>query len=283
MSRIDQFESVFLAATRTLYTYQRVEIKKAMILSDLTGDEAASFAQRVRSFLSVLGEEVEWTSLDGETPPQIGELLDRLKAEGTELVVTYRNLHSGAWRWPHSLGEYVDILTQAAEAAVLVVPRPDLGSWSGEGGNTDAVLALTDHLTGDARLVDTAARFTAPGGELCLAHVEDERIFERYVEVVAKIPDIDTDIARREILEQLLKEPADYITSCKEVLRSAVPDLRLAKVVTTGHHTTDIGRLVKERRSDLLVLNTKDDDQLAMHGLAYPLAVELVALPMLLL
>jgi hypothetical protein len=40
---------------------------------------------------------------------------------------------------------------------------------------------------------------------------------------------------------------------------------------------------VDEHHVDLLVLNTKDEDQLAIHGLAYPLAVELRNTPLLLL
>jgi len=282
MTRIDQFESVFLAATRTLYTYERVEIHRAVLFSDLASREAETFAGRVRSFLSVALGDVRWTVLTGQEVRSVGELVERLEREGAELVVTYRNVGSGAWRWPYSLGEYVDVLTQATAAAVLLVPRPEVGSWGGEGTNTDSVLALTDHLTGDARLVNHAARFTAPGGELCLAHVEDEHVLERYLDVISKIPEIDTDVARREIRDRLLKEPSDYIASCKEVLRANL-DLRLQKVVTTGHHVGDVTRLVEERRSDLLVVNTKEEDQLAMHGLAYPLAVELRSLPMLLL
>ncbi len=42
-------------------------------------------------------------------------------------------------------------------------------------------------------------------------------------------------------------------------------------------------RLVEDQRVDLLVLNTLDGDQLAMHGQAYPLAVELRAVPLLML
>ncbi len=283
MTRIDQFESVFLAATRTLYTYERVEVTKAVVATDLAAEEAEKFAGRVRSFLAAaLGDEVRWTVLADKEVCSVGEILERLEGEEAELVVTYRNLGSGAWRWPHSLGEYVDVVTQATDAAVLVVPRPEVESWQGEGKNTDSVLALTDHLTGDARLVNHAARFTAPGGKLCLAHVEDEGILERYLDVIAKIPEIETDVARREIRRRLLKEPSDYIASCKEVLRSHL-DLRLEKVVTTGHHVSDVERLVEECRSGLLVLNTKEEDQLAMHGLAYPLAVELRSLPMLLL
>jgi hypothetical protein len=42
-------------------------------------------------------------------------------------------------------------------------------------------------------------------------------------------------------------------------------------------------RLITEHRVDLLVFNTLDDDQLAMHGLAYPLAAELRQIPLLML
>jgi hypothetical protein len=41
--------------------------------------------------------------------------------------------------------------------------------------------------------------------------------------------------------------------------------------------------LIKEQSTDLLVLNTKDENQLAMHGQAYPLTVELRETAMLLL
>jgi hypothetical protein len=41
--------------------------------------------------------------------------------------------------------------------------------------------------------------------------------------------------------------------------------------------------MVEENEADLLVMHTKDDDQLAMHGLAYPLAIEVRSIPLLLL
>jgi predicted nucleotidyltransferase len=46
---------------------------------------------------------------------------------------------------------------------------------------------------------------------------------------------------------------------------------------------SDYKLLVSEYDIDLLVINTKDEDQLAMHGLAYPLTVELRDRAMLLL
>ena len=42
-----------------------------------------------------------------------------------------------------------------------------------------------------------------------------------------------------------------------------------------GRRVDEYGDIVVKREIDLLVLHTKDDDQLAMHGAAYALAVEL--------
>jgi hypothetical protein len=45
----------------------------------------------------------------------------------------------------------------------------------------------------------------------------------------------------------------------------------------------DYRKLIEEGQVDLLVMHAKEDDQLAMHGMAHPLAVELRAVPILLL
>ena len=52
-----------------------------------------------------------------------------------------------------------------------------------------------------------------------LTHVEDQLTFDRYIEVISKIPTIDTDEARESMHEQLLKEARDYIEGCAEALR----------------------------------------------------------------
>ena len=272
MTRIDQFESVFKSAERTPFVYARPSVGKVMLVTDLDIPAAEGFAERVRSFLKVLSDDQpSWEVLHDAEAATVGGLLERVESSAPDLIVTYRNLHSGAWRWPHSLGTHLDVLTQATPIPVLVLPRPEREKWSGI--DTNSVLALTDHLTGDARLVNWAARFTVAEGELCLAHIEDA--------VIAKISEIDTDLARREIERRLLKEPADYIVSVKEVLRAEGLPIRLSKVVEMGRVLADLEHLIAERRLDLLVLNTKDEDQLAMHGVAYPLAGELRAPPRL--
>ena len=86
--------------------------------------------------------------------------------------------------------------------------------------------------------------------------------------------------SRRRIL---FKDARDYMGSCARGLASAQLPLTVDEVVAMGHHLREYRRMVEENEADLLVMHTKDDDQLAMHGLAYPLAIEVRSIPLLLL
>ena len=59
--------------------------------------------------------------------------------------------------------------------------------------------------------------------------------------------------------------------------------MAVEQVVVFGHHLAEYKRLIERHAVDLLVLNTKDDQQLAMRGMAYALAVELREIPLLML
>ena len=59
--------------------------------------------------------------------------------------------------------------------------------------------------------------------------------------------------------------------------------IQVDTVVVFGSHVGEYRRLVEEHQVDLLVLHTRDEEQLAMHGRAYPLAVELRQIPLLML
>ena len=103
------------------------------------------------------------------------------------------------------------------------------------------------------------------------------------MEAISKIPTIDSEVARKEIQARLLKDPEDYIASCREGLAGSASELTVESMVTSGHRIGTYRRLIEEHEVDLLVMNTKDEDQLAMHGLAYPLAIELRTIPLLML
>jgi hypothetical protein len=284
MTKLDVFESVFRSADKPVYAYGRVEIARVLIVTDLSGAEGAPLVDQVRTFLSVLGGDLQWRHLGGADFRSVGSLLEQVEGAAPHLIVTYRHLHSDAWQWPYGLGEYLDVLTQATDIPVLVLPHPDAERALPHAvADTDCVMAITDHLTADARLVDYALRLTAPSGTCWLTHIESQRQFDRFLAAVEKIPEIETDDVRQLVEAQLLKEPRDYIESCRKGIEAQGVPIKIEAIVAMGDRVEEYRRLVEDHRVDLLVLNTVDGDQLAMHGQAYPLAAKLRGIPLLML
>ncbi len=285
MTKLDQFESVFNSADKAVYTYDRPTFDRVLLITDLNEADAADIASRVRSFLTAIEDAgTRWDTLSGDAFTSVQTLLESIEERKPDLIVTYRHLHSEAWRWPHSLGEYLDVMTQATSVPVLVLPHPDADRALPHSiKDTDRVMAITNHLTGDNRLVNMAVRFTEPGGTCWLTHVESQPVFERYMDVISKIPAIDTDVAREVLAEQLLKEPRDFIAACRAEINAQGLTISIEEVVAMGRRVDEYGELITKREIDLLVLHTKDDNQLAMHGAAYVLAVELRGIPLLML
>ena len=285
MSKIDEFESMFKSAAKPVFHIDPIRISRVSIVVDQDINDATDYVRRVESFLNVLNtaeHQIVIRHLGDNDFHNVAELIERLENDNTDLVCTYRNLRSDPGDQCYSLGQYVDVLTQATRVPVLLLPRPE-ELRDGTLADTDRVMLMTDHLAGDSQLITYAAMFTQEGGELILAHVEDEQHFERYMQVISKIPSIDTDSAREEISEQLLKEPLDYIHSCQAGLRAAAVPVTVTPLVTFGHHLIDYRKIVDVHNVDLLVMHTKDEDQLAMHGLAYPVTVEMRHVPLLLI
>lgn len=285
MTTLNQFESIFKAADKPVHAYARPRFDRILLVSDLNASDAEALAARARAFLSAIdGPDTRWDRLDGDAFDDIQTLLTAIERTKPDLIVTYRHLHSGAWNWPHSLGEYLDVMIQATAVPVLVLPHPQSDhSLPHSVQDTDRVMAITSHLTGDDRLVNHALAFTAPGGICWLTHVESEAVFERYMDVIAKIPALDTETAREAIAERLLREPRDYIVGCRAVIAAQGLPVTIEEIVIMGRRIEEYRALIEAREIDLLVLYAKDEDQLAMNGHAYPLAVELRAIPLLML
>ncbi len=283
MTKLDQFESVFRAASKAVFEYERIAVNSVLVVTDQDGDAAARTGEQVARFLRVL-DGADFRVVGGSEFGTVPKLLGLVEDHRPDLICTYRHLHSESWRWPYTLGEYVDVLTQVTTTPVVVLPHPDAMRASDHAlQQTGVVMAMTDHLTGDARLVNYAVRLTEPRGKLFLTHIEDQGTFERYVDTISRIPSIETDDARKEILGRLLKEPGDYIQSCRTVLEEEGLELNVVSIVRLGQHIREYQNLVEEHQVDLLVFNTKDEGQLAMHGLGYPLAIELRQIPLLML
>ncbi len=283
MTNIDQFESIFKKADKPKFQLEDVQLRNLMVVTDDDHTQTDKFTDQVVDFLdrTQLDNEITWHKVSGSEHTSVSDLLEIVKHAQPDMICTYRNLHAPASDFPYSLGVYIDVLSQVTDMPVLVLPSPNR---SGEiPTDTLNVMAIADHLTGDHHLVSYAAKLTTKGGTLFLTHVEDKVDFERFMSVISKVPSIETEAARDAILQQLLNEPHDFIKSCASVIKESGLPISIEEIITLGHSLRDYQRLIEEHNVELLVVNTKQDDQLAMHGLAYPLCVELRDTPILML
>ena len=127
MTNVDQFESMFRSASREVFRQKPVNFESVLVVTDRSVEDARSFGDQVRNFLSVISadEQVRWRDCSGSEFQSAGELLALIETAAPDLICTYRNLHSNAWKWPYSLGTHVDLLTPHTDVPVLLPPHPE--------------------------------------------------------------------------------------------------------------------------------------------------------------
>jgi len=280
---IDEFESVFRRSERAPFIYADIPIESVALVIDGSVNDAELRKSTLLKFLPALETARTWRFITGSDYSSVGQLLERIDEQQTDLVLTYRHLQETSSVPQHSLGVYLDVLTQVTTIPVLVLPGTSAQPIAVDERVCNRVMVVTDHISGDNRLINYGARMCAPGGTIWLCHVEDDAIFSRYMQAIERIPEIESDIARELIGRQLLKEASDFIETCINVLRDKGPNVAYQQSVTQGHHLSEYRQLIDSHDVDLLVANTKDADQLAMHGLTYSLSVEMIDVAMLLL
>jgi hypothetical protein len=118
MTNVDQFESMFRSASREVFRHERVNVESVLVVTDRDEENAGFFADQIRQFLKVVSadEKARWRDVNGSEFQTAGELLAVVESASPDIICTYRNLHSSAWRWPYSLGTHVDLLTQRTDA-----------------------------------------------------------------------------------------------------------------------------------------------------------------------
>ena len=281
LEQIDEFESMFRRSERESFVYVDIGIESVAVV---TGDESNELVPgELRSFLPRIGDSTRWHTLGSGDYHNVAELLERIDAQQVDLLVTRRHLGEDSLSPQHSLGVYLDELTQRTSIPVLVLPGTSRSPLPLPSAPCRRAMVVADHISGDHRLVNYGVRMCSDGGSVWLCHVEDELVFGRFVDAIERIPEIATEPGAALLKAQLLKEAEDFIASCIETLQKTGRNLSLHSHVGMGHHVKEYRRLVDGHDIELLVANTKDDDQLAMHGMAYSLSVELIDVPMLLL
>lgn len=279
---IDEFESMFRRAEREPFEYRPIDFERAALVTAGSLGEAEALRGRLEEFVPAL-QRAGWSLLARDDYHNVQELIERLESIAPDLVVTYRHLQEESLIPQHSLGVYLDVMTQVLTPPVLVLPGTAAHPRPLENPLCRRVMVVTDHIAGDDRLINHGVAMSCPGGEAWLCHVEDDAVFERYMHAIERIPEIDTETARDALDRQLLSEARRFLDTCIRQLREKVPGVEFRASVTRGHRVQEFMQLVASQNADLLVANTKDEDQLAMHGIAYAISVEMVDRSLLLL
>ncbi len=281
---VDEFESVFRSGWKKNFVHVPPSAKRVLVVSDLEADAQEAYVQACRGLLEPLTEREspEWSFAPHGQWKGVEGLLRLVEEERPDVIVTYRNLNSDAWKWAYSLGVYLGALTRGTEIPVVVTPNPHAyPSLEWQHSKTDSVMVLNDTLVGDDELVSWGALVTREQGELHLCHMEHDEVFDRYIDAISKIPEIDTDTARETIQALLMKEPREYIASARAALEAIAAPLTIHEHVLSGHRVADYRALVDAHEVDLVIFPTLEEDRIALHGVAYSLSVELVTTPLL--
>ena len=283
MDHIDEFESMFRLAERELFEHATIPIESVVFITDQAADESKRRRHEVQEFLPLLKNVNSWREITSDQYSNVGELLAMLDEHQTDLVITYRHLQEQSLVPQHSLGVYLDVLSQVTTIPVLVLPGTSAHPKPLSDHICDRVMVVADHISGDNGLINYGSRMCPDNGTLWLCHVEDDSTFERYMRIIERIPQIASEQARELIEATLLKEAQNYIDTCIAELKDERPSVSYESRVTRGHFLKQYTELIASAEIDLLVTNTRDEDQLAMHGMAYSLSVELIDTAMLLL
>ena len=280
---IDEFESMFRRAEREAFAFADIPINSVALITDRDQVATETLQQTVLQFMPRLESAESWHTITGDEYANVGELLQRIDDQQLDLIITYRHLQEQSLVPRHSLGVFLDVLTQSTSIPVLVLPGTAAEPVSIAARHCNRVMVVADHISGDNRLINYGVRMCSPGGTVWLCHIEDDFVFDRYMRAIERIPEIASEQARTLIEAQLLKEASDFIATCIETLREDGPNVTYQQNVQRGHHLREYRELIDSHDIDLLVFNTKDEGQMAMHGMAYSVSVEFLDVAMLLL
>jgi len=283
--RIDDFESVFRSAVKTRFHFERFDLERVLLITDMDRAASEPLGELVQRFLKHLEAEdqFELEILSREDWESVPALLEMVRARQPGLVVSYRLLLNDDKDLPRTMGTVLDGLVQVTEYPVLVLPRPDHPSLDELLAGTTRVLVITDHMTGDDKLVNWGVHFTPDFGTLVLAHVEDDQVFEHYMEVISRLQGIPTDDAREGILEKLMEMPRDYIHSVSQELMGSGVQETVVPVVEMGNPLEAYEEIARRRGVQLIITNSRDPSRRAMAALSHAIAVEIRDVPLLLL
>lgn len=288
--QIDEFESQFKSAIKEPYEYKPVRIDSCAIVTDYTGGEAVRLGEAARRLIPELGsgdyqsvDNLQWHLISGDKFNSVKTLLGIIEQIRPDILIVQRNLKTDPDDLVCGLSNYLDALTQTCKTPVLLLPELSLEELEEQIVEPLEVMVQTPHLVGDSSLINWGVRFALPNGRLYLVHIENMRVYKQYIDVIARIPEIDTAAATELIREKLLTLPTEFIEHAKQHLREKEPMLDVHGIAQLGHRIVDYRTLIEQHKIELVITYTQDEHLTAINTVAYSLAIAFRDVPILLL
>ncbi|MBI1286237.1 MAG: hypothetical protein GC178_01550 [Flavobacteriales bacterium] len=257
-NNLDVFASVFKRSLKHHFRFEGLKLNKMMVVADEKQlDQLDAFAETYCDARPqfVYDEQFDWNRLKnfiGQEKPDV------------ILIQRFLGIHAEGLRF--SIGPILESITQELNIPVLILPK-DRSEF-----RIRTIGIGFDHQIDNSNLVNRALLMSKFATALQLIHIEDESIFNYYMDAIAKIPGINTEYASKNIRETILDLSGDFFSDVKEKL--ATENLQVTARCSFGNVAATYDRLVSENNIDLLVFEAEDDSKLAMHSLGQSLTIQ---------
>ncbi|MEO1437584.1 MAG: hypothetical protein AAFV80_18745, partial [Bacteroidota bacterium] len=274
---LDHFESIFKRAIRHRFEFKAIRLSKMLLLIDSDQDQDLKDELKQQIF-NTLETDFVLESLVVQDFSDWQALESAILTRKPDLIIAERLLKENDKSFQHSLGVYLEAITQRINIPLLVLPVDQAFQLRPEG----EILVGTGHQYVDDSLIHFAAYFAQGSAKLRIVHVEDIDTFNYYLDAIERIPELHSSIVRETLMEELKNRPIHYFEQVKRALGEANHPTEVEIFSEAGRVIEVYRELITHHPVDLIIFEADDDSQLAMHSVGYSIAIEFQNIPVLL-
>ena len=262
---IDLFSTYFKRALTASFELNSFAPNKVLFLQEKKGNT---------EWIKPIFPEAEIDVFTGSNDTSWETLKSRIDETNADLIVSERLLFENHKDFDHSLGVYIEAVSQTFSTPLLIV-----GERTPTTGN---VIVGFETAVFDTDIINKAMSFCDE--KLILAHIIDKGIYDQFSYALDRVPDLVYSDFEEEIKNQLNQ----YVFNLSKGVNKALSDIdnslhsNVISYSNIGVVSREFKDLIEKYKPSLLAFQSKDETQLAMHGLGYAMAVEFPAQSILL-
>ncbi len=257
-NNLDIFESVFKRSVKQHYDYEDFQPGSILIIGN------SDHLDKLSNFISEYSHKFE--SFEYNSNFNWIELKSEIEKGRLDLILIQRQLGISNMDLTFSIGPVLESITQEINIPVLIIPHEF------QGLKIETIGIGFDHQIDNSNLINKGLLMRKHLKNLELIHIEDESIFNYYLDAISKIPGINTEYAETNIKETILNLSGDFF---RDVASKLENDKVKAGIHCQFGETVQCYRdIIKDRKIDLLVFEAEDESKMAMHSLGHSLTIQ---------